>query len=257
MSFPASFDISTGHASGWEAIFKFGRNSAIGQEFVPICSNGIYRTPQPSGAIGLRIRSGGNAGDDATGDGARSVTLEGLNSLGELAVETLVTAGTSQSAATSAQFIRLFRVYVADSGSYASQSVPSHIGTIVIEDTNGDEWAAIDSSGFPRGQSQIGVYTVPAGRSAWITSVNLSTEANKAVDLNFYTRSGILDEAAPYSPMRLKRELVGITGNDATTFNVPFGPFSELTDIGFMARVSSQTADISIDFTLAQKVGGQ
>lgn len=255
MSFPSTFDISTGSARGWSSIFKFGRNPAVGTEFVPICSNGIYRTPQAADASKVRVRSGGSAADDVGGSGAHSVRIEGLDASGGMIGETIATAGADQSADSVWEFLRIFRVYVVDSGTYASQTSASHAGDIVIETVGGDEWARISGAGFPRGQSQIGAYSIPKCRTAFITSVSLSTQSNKTVDLNFYTRESILDAGAPFSAMRLKRELVGITGNDNTIFNVPLGPFPELTDIGFMARVDSQTADVSVDFTIALRVG--
>jgi len=249
-SYSPGLRIATGEMAGHSIVHKFGRNSAVGTTFVPVCNGGIFRTPQPAAATALRVKAG-NAADTAAGAGARSVTVQGIDETGAIVTETLATAGASASAPTSATFIRLLRFYVETSGTYASQSAGSHVGDIVIENAAGTEnWATITSAGFARGQSQIGVYTIPRGYAGYLTDVEMSSESTKLINLNFYTRSGILRSAAPYSPMRLQRELVGVEGNSVQQFRFPKGPYPELTDIGCMAKVSSSTADVSVDFTM-------
>lgn len=243
---------AAGLIPGVNIIHKFGRNAAIGTTYVPVCSGGVYQTPQVGGALPLRIAAGGNAADDAAGSGARTVVIEGLDQDGDFVTETLTLAGASASDPTSISFLRLFRAYVATSGSYATQSQGSHVGDIVIEDTSSNTWATIDATDFPRGQSQIGVYSVPNGFEAYISTVELSVASTKVLDLNFYVRENILQTSAPYAPMRLKRELVGIEGNSKVEFDYPIGPYPALSDFGFMAKVSSSTADVSIDFTIIQ-----
>ena len=49
----------------WEIENKFGDNTAVGTSYVPITGNGIYRTPQVSGATTLRVKAGGDANDTA------------------------------------------------------------------------------------------------------------------------------------------------------------------------------------------------
>ena len=241
--------VTAGNRDGYSVVHKFGRNSSVGSNFTPVCNGGAYRTPQVSGATTLRVKSGGDANDTAAGSGARSVTLQGLDATGALVSETIATAGTSASAYTTTEFIRLFRLFVASSGTYASATAASHADDIVIEDGTND-WAVIDATDFARGQSQIGVYSIPLGYRGFVERVEVSTQSNKVVDLNFYSRENILETAAPYTAMKLKRELVGIEGNSESTFPIPKGPYPALTDIGFMAKVSTGSADVSVDFTI-------
>jgi len=246
---PFHLGVTQGTQTGYSVVHKFGRNSDVGTSFVPVCNGGEYQTPQVAGATTLRVKAGGDSDDDAAGSGARSVTLQGLDETGALASETLATAGTSASAYTTTTFIRLFRLFVASSGTYATATAASHADDITIEDGSND-WATIDATDFPRSQSQIGVYSIPLGYKGFIERVEVSTQSNKVVDLNFYARENILETAAPYTAMKLKRELVGIEGNSESTFPIPKGPYPALTDIGFMARVSTGTADVSVDFTI-------
>jgi len=249
-SYSPGLRIATGEMVGHSLVHKFGRNSAVGTSYVPLCNSGIFRTPQPAAATALRVKAG-NAADTADGAGARSVTVQGINQAGALVTETLATAGASASAATSATFIRLLRFFVASSGTYASQSAGSHVGDIVIENAAGTEnWASILVTGFARGQSQIGCYTVPLGYQAYLTGIDVSSESNKLINLNFYTRSGILAASAPYQAMQLKTEFVGFEGQSSVSFDFPKGPYDALTDMIFMGKVGSGTADISIDFRM-------
>jgi hypothetical protein len=232
-------------------VHKFGHSDNIGTSYVPIANGEIYRTPQVSGATALRIKAGGDANDTAAGTGAREIMVEGLDAAGRLEVEAITTAGASASAATTKTFLRLKRAWVSASGTYASQSAGSHAGTIVIEDAAGtQDWASITSTAFTHAQTQIGVYTVPLGETAYVHSIEVQSESNKAVDVAMFKRGGILETSAPYTAMRLEREFIGIEGDSIVAFNYPLGPFPELTDVGFMAKVATGTASVSVDFTI-------
>lgn len=252
MTWPASLDIARGIANGVRAINHFGRNTAIGSVFTPVTRSGFYRTPQVSGATALRIKAGGNAADTANGTGARSVTLVGIDATGALISETLETAGASASAPTVKTFIRLLDTFVASSGTYATQVNPSHVGNIVIENaTGGEDWALISDGSFPRGDSEVGAYTVPKGRSAYVQAIRLSTDADKKANIVLFKRSGILQTVAPYSPMLLVAEFPSVSGSLAVDYDPPLA-FPELTDFGFLASVASSTADVTVSFDVIE-----
>jgi len=249
-AYPAGLKLARNVQAGHSVVHKFGRNSAVGTTYVPICGGGRLRTPQVAAATALRVKAG-NAADTALGAGARSITLQGIDQTGAVVTETLATAGASASAATSATFIRLLRVFVATSGTYATAVTGSHVGDITIENAAGTEdWAVIDATDTARSQSQIGFYTVPLGYRAFIYNICMTAESTRLINLNFFTRSGILETAAPYSARRLQAEFVGLTDDFSQRFDAPKGPYPELTDIGFMAVVSTGSADVSIDFEI-------
>jgi len=240
--------ISMGLVPDVSSVNKFGNNDAVGTSFVPVAQGGIYRTPQVSGATALRIKAGGNAGDDAAGAGAREITLIGLDETGAEVSETLATAGASASLPTATTFIRLYRALVSASGTYATQSAGSHVADIVIEDAAGSEdWATISLNSFPAGQTEVGAYTVPLGYSAHLSKIAIDVEANKLVTAKFFQRQNILDTEAPYSAMRLVQNYTGLAGSIVEEFDVPIA-FPALTDIGFLAKVDSQTAAVAVAF---------
>lgn len=236
-------------------INKFGR-ATVGTTLVPIGyaggTGGIYQTPQSGSATTLRIKAGGNANDTAAGSGAREVTLQGLDETGALVTEAVATAGASASSATTTTFIRLFRAWVSASGTYATSSAGSHSGSITIENgAGGTDWAVIDATVFPFGQSEIAAYSVPLGYTAFLHRFDIQISSTKVVDAVFFTREGILKTAAPYDAMRNKQYYPGITESG---FWKEFGhaPLRcpELTDIGFMAKVSTGTSNVSIEFDM-------
>jgi hypothetical protein len=213
---------------------------------------GIYRTPTVSGAVPLRIKAGGNAADTANGAGARAVMLTGIDATGELISETIATAGASASLPTSRTFMRLLEAIVTASGTYATQSARSHVGTITIENAAGTEdWAQISDGTFPRGASEIGVYTVPKNRSAYVQAIRLSCDADKKVNVILFQRSNILQTLAPYSAMVLVAEFPAVSGQIAIDYDPPLA-FPELTDFGFMASIGASTVDITVSFDVVE-----
>lgn len=246
---PSPFSIAIDASSGWRSVKVPGRNTAVAQNFVPIAPNGLYRTPQASAAVSLRIRAGGNAADSATGAGARRVELYGLKADGTEVIEVIETAGTGQSAATVNQFIRLFSARVVLSGTYATQVAGSHVGDILIEDTAGNLWTTIPLNGFPEGITRIGAFTVPINYEAYLIGFRVNAAALKVVDALVFQRPNILETTAPYSAMTALLELFNITGFVDESFDAPIR-IPPLTDIGVMARIDNQTARVNSDLGL-------
>lgn len=246
-------DIGRGLVTGITEIKKFGRNDSVGTTFVPVAQGGVYQTPQSGSATALRIAAG-DAADDASGNGAREITLEGLDENFNLVTEAVATAGTNASSATTTTFTRLFRAYVSASGTYATASAGSHTADIVIENSaGGTTWGRIESSiGFPVAQTEIGAYSIPSGYTAYVFLDNVITDATKSVDLIFFWRADIDQTSAPYSAMRAQSVLGGLTegGLQLSGRVVPLGPYVGPADIGFMAKIDTGTATVSVEFEI-------
>jgi hypothetical protein len=241
--------VSRGNILNAEVVHIFGMAN-VGTTFSPIADALAYRTPQVGSATALRIKAGGNAADTAAGAGARSVRLTGLNSTGDVVSEVLVTAGASASAATSAQFIRLFDAEVVDSGTYGTQSAGSHVGNIVIENAaGGTDWATIPINGFPTSNTSIGSYTIPRNHTGFVQGMSIAVEGAKLVDVLMLQRNGVLDTSAPYSPVKRVQEWIGVDTNLVDEFEMPL-IFEELTDIGMLGKVSNGTGNVSIQMDI-------
>lgn len=246
------WQIRRGNTDIGEINHKFGSRYSLGAAYEPVTSNAVYNTPKASGAIALRIKAGGNVNDTAAGSGAREVTIQGLDETGSLATEAVATAGASASSATTTTFMRQFRSWVSASGAYASTSVASQAAEIVIEDTGSTEWSIIDATDIAKCQSQIAMYSVPLGRTAYITTYNVTSDALKSVDYLMFKREGILDTVAPYQARRIVTERIGIQGALEITPKAPLGPYPALTDIGWLARSSASSPNVSVDFEIVE-----
>jgi len=253
MTYPSGLHVARGLASGCRAIRQFGRNTAVGSTFAPITRAAVYRTPQVGSVVALRVRAGGNASDTANGAGARSIRLTGLDVNGDLVTEVIATAGASASVASDTLFLRLVDAAVETSGTYATQTALSHVGTINIEDTAGNLWATIQDTDIPRGDSEIAAYSVPRNRTLFITHLRIqSAEANKA-NVVMFKRTGILETSAPYSPMVLINEFPNFSGAQQFAFDPPIR-IEELSDVGFLGKTGSSTTDVSIGFDAVEAI---
>lgn len=233
-----------------EVIHKFGSNTAVGTSLEPISFGGIYRTPQVSGATKLRVKAG-NANDSSGGTGAQSVKIEGLNALGERISEVIITNGISAGADSVNTYVRLYRSYVYGSGTYATSTSPSHAAQIVVENAAGTEdWSTIPNGSMSTAQSEIGVFTVPKGKQAYVIDAKVSVDTTKVTSITFFKRENILQTTAPYSAMRKQFGAETVIRDYIQNFDAPHGPFLELTDIGFMAKVVSGTATVNVEFSI-------
>jgi hypothetical protein len=253
MTFPSGMLIARGLMGGCSAYHVYGRNTAIGSSPTPVTRSGYYRTPQANAPVHLRIRAGGNANDTANGTGGRAVTFIGIGVDGSLITETVATAGTSASAATTQHFVRLRDAIVSASGSYATQTAGSHASTINIEDTDGNLWGTIADGTLGRGNMEQAVFVTPKDRAALITNIFVSSDADKKANIVFYKREGILKTAAPYDAMQLINEFPQSSGLFDLAFNPPLY-FPPLTDFGFLASVSASTVDVSVGFDVIEVI---
>jgi len=246
-SLPWGAQIARGNMRLAHIHHQFGRNIACGTSYVPVTDNGVYRTPQVAGATQLRVKAGGNAADTADGAGARSVRLFGIDINGDEVEEVIATAGASASPVSSTSFIRLYAVEIETSGTYGTQSVGSHFGTITIENAAGSEdWAEIPINGFPSGAAAIGSLTIPRNHVGLISSVQINVDQAKTTDILILKRESVLQTAAPYKPVMKMQEFIGVAAPISISFETPI-KFTELTDIGLLAKVSNGTGAVSVD----------
>jgi len=241
--------IALGNVEGAYIVHKFGANDNVGTTLSPISLSGNYRTP--ISATALEILST-NANDNSVGTGARKVRIFGLNSSGDEITEDILLSGTTP-VVLSNSYLRLYRAYIVESGSYATQTTPSHLGTITIREVGGGAtWTTINLIGgsFGTGQTEIGAYTVPRGYSCWLLRKVMSVNSNKVANLYFFQRQNITDTTAPYSAMRLVEKHIGISDTFELVSRSAVSKFHELTDIGFIGNTNTGTAEVSVEFEL-------
>ena len=160
-------NVSRGKVRGAFHIIKFGENLDVDGSLETIWDGGGLYTYLTSAGV-LTVTSSDND-DSASGTGARTVTVEGLDANYNQVSETLTVGGGSGSV----EFFRVFRAFVATSGSSGTNE-----GTISIA-SGATTLAQIRSVGSPTstglGQTFMAIYTVPAGYTGYIYQWDVST----------------------------------------------------------------------------------
>lgn len=243
-------EMSLGNVPNFSIIHKFGRNANVASTFEPITQSGFYRTPTSNTALEILSAS---ADDNATGIGARTIYYEGLK---EVAGELVITSNTvTMNGLTPVtlpdSLIRLYRWYVATSGTYATQSSASHQGELTIRESGGgDIWSAIKANGIFKGQSQIGCYTVPSGYTALINRIAYSVQASLEAEIIFMQRNGVLNTTAPFDALRVITDIDSAKGTTSVDFVAPIN-IQEETDLIFMGKSKGgQALPMTIDFEI-------
>ncbi len=240
-------EVAKGNIPGHSLIHKFGHGT-VGTSMVPITTSLVYQTPIT--AVALEIVSS-DADDTAAGAGARTVYIEGLNLAGDIVSQTVALNGLT-AVAIPTPLWRLYRWYVATTGVYGTTAVGSHQGTITIRvAAAGATWSTIQFAPYPAGQSEIGWYTIPNNHRGYVYTKVVKVDSTKSVDVLFMQRPGADTVVAPFTPFRLVEEFIGVAGagSGISTYS-PLGVFPEMTDIGWLGKIGTGTADISVDFEI-------
>lgn len=247
-SLPAKFliEVAKGHVPGHSIVHKFGKGT-VGTTLVPITNSLVYQTPTT--AIALEFVSS-DANDTAAGTGAREITIQGLNSDWEVFTQTIATNGLTP-VPLPTNMTRLFRWFVSGSGTYATATANSHVGTLTIRVASaGATWSTIGILPRPVGQSQIACYTVPEGFRAFVYTHEIRVDSTKSADISMFVRNSADIIAAPFPALRLAANFIGISGIAQSDTNAPRNGFEAPTDILFMGKIASGTADVVIDFEI-------
>ncbi len=219
-----------------EADVKFGFNASVGTSDEAIHSLG-GDINFPTSAQTVRIKAGGNAADDAGGDGARSIRVSGIDDNLNKVEEDIVTNGADASIATTALFWRVFRAQVLDVGVYGV----ANTAAITIENTTStQELVEIPAA---KGQSQTSLISTASKRPIVITHITLLVEATKVVTFNMYIREAFTTVAAPFGAKRqLLSPLKVDDGGEHIPLDVPI-LIPELSDVWLEGVHASATAE--------------
>ena len=245
--------LSRGLIDGASVVHKFGAISGVGTAFAPVSTSGTYETPMV--AVALEVVSTATADNGTTsplGIGALTVEIHGIQdwTVGEVKV-TATLNGTTPVAITGT-WLRVYRLKVTSSGSYASSSAVSHDSTITVQAVvGGDIWAQVPTfDGVGLAQSEIALYSVPAGKLAFMQHAEIWIESTKSANVIFFARTDADVITAPYSARQSKIIMRSVIDAVHVAPLTPYGPFVGPCDIGWMAEATLGTASVSIDFEL-------
>lgn len=183
---PFYLAVAQGEVEGYSNVSKFGYNDSIGSGAYESIweSGGAY--PFMSSADTLDVVSA-DANDTSAGTGARTVELEGLDSNYAVITETVTMNGTT-AVTTTASFLRIYRARVLTAGTSEENA-----GEITISDTTGSTTRATISAG--QGQTLMAVYTVPAGKTAYIVKINVSSGKDSEIEFRLRTKTSTANSA--------------------------------------------------------------
>ena len=234
------FNIARGKINKATNIHKFGRNPNVGGAPETIWEQGgVYTYLTVASTVYV---SGADAQDSAAGTGARTVTVQGLDTDYNAIEETLTVDG----AVSTKSFLRVFRAFVASAG-----SLQTNKGDVLVStgaSGGGTVLAKIATIGtgtvYGQGQTNLALYTIPAGKKGYLTNWNIGVGAyNDSVTANLYTRdfgNGLILRT---------RDVMDVPGGlHQRIYQVPFA-LPEKTDIEVRAIASAGT-NISSTFDI-------
>jgi len=220
---PENFDleVARGNVPGASCILKFGMNLDIDTGSTPEeiwDTGGVYTFATAAGALEVVST---DALDNSTGTGARTVTIQGLDSNYD-EVEVDVTMNGTAIVQTTQTFLRVNRAFVKTAGT--------------LEYNNGDITITSKASGTPElaritsqmGQTQMAIYSVPAGKSAYLTSFSgaIVRKNSGSATIELWQRDAV-------SPVRRLQSSMSISLSGSTTYRKEFDfkKFTEKTDL--------------------------
>ena len=238
---PFGVAIATGTAgAAWSSERKFGHREGVTATPADVWTGTANDYPFAIAPDVMRVAAGGDIADDAAGAGARSVTIVGLAAgTWAEAQETVATAGIGASAPTAQSFIRVFRCFVEDVGAYGA----SNVADISVETTGGVELCHIQAA---RSRSQMAIWTVPAGKTAWVVQPAISVEGNFQASMVLNVRQSADTVLAPFAPTVTLFEVDGLTGTSAFMKEVPI-EVPGRSDVWWTATGAAGGIDVTID----------
>lgn len=237
-------ELQKGNIAGHSLIHKFGRNDGVPNgSWAFINMLGFTAWPL-SAATTVRIKAGGDAADTAAGNGAREITVQGIDDSFNEVTEVIATAGASASSATTTSFWRVHRAWVSAVGVYGA----ANTDVVVIENSGGG--TDLIQIGTEEGQSQFGGWTVPLGKTAYLLTTTISVDSNKSANIAMYHRKNFDDTTAPMSARRLKLYWDGVIGVVSSRPRTPGSPVTEKSDIWFEAFGGGAGTEVSVDFEI-------
>ena len=237
-SYDWTINISAGAVAGTSYIEKFGMNVDVDSNKETIWDGGgIYSYIGTAETLAV---TSDNVNDSAAGSGARTVEIQGLDADYNVVLETLTIGG----AAGTQTFIRVFRVKVLTAGTSGINE-----GTISITSSDTSTVLAqigIDGTGSNaagRGQTFMALYTVPAGKTAYLTQWTVGCGKQ-----NTDTVSTLL--ARPQSGAWNAKDIITVSATTyAKDYKIPL-QFTEKTDIEVRAYSTTNNSLVSSTFNL-------
>lgn len=178
---PYYADIAEGNVPDHTAFRRFGHNDTVGAAWETVYTTSDLRT-YLAAAERLQVASD-DADDDGApvGNGARTVTITGLDANYDALAETVTMNGVGN-VLTDASFLRVLTVTVVTAGATGYNE-----GTITVSN-NGDT-IVLDQIEVQQNESLAAVYTVAAGFTAYVVQAMATEASTKGSQFGFWVRT--------------------------------------------------------------------
>ena len=236
---PFYLAVQQGKVPGYSMINKFGYNPSIGSgAFETIWETGDDY-PWQSSAVTVDVVSD-DTNDDVAGTGARTLRIQGLDGSYNLAEETVDMDGTT-TVTTTQTFLRVFRMSVETAGTSGNNE-----GTITVTYTGGSDVAATITAG--NGQTLMTLYTIPAGYTGYLLSMNVSSGKDQEMVFKFIQRDNSVANAGFQT-----KQFLEVRGGQTTVIFNAINVIPQKSDIYVSGKASStSSASASFDLLLVQ-----
>ena len=223
--------VAKGDFTGYAKVSKFGRNPGVKSADYESIWDGSNLYPWPTAAETLNVVST-DTDDSSSGTGARTVEIEGLNSSWAVITETVSMNGTTNVTTTNS-FLRVYRARVVTAGSSGVNE-----GTITMTNTTSSNvigQISVDNSGF--GQTLMAIYTIPAGKTGYLISINGSSSKDNEHSFRLLARDNTVSNAAWNT-----KEFLNARGGFNLYKKFAINKYTEKTDLDFQAIASASSA---------------
>lgn len=221
---PIGLSIQRGNVGNFNAVHKFGLNTAVGSgDFETVWDwNNTYTYPSSSGTA--------TATSSDTDDNTGTVKIFGLDSAYNLAEENLTIGGS----AGTINFIRVFRAVM-----ITANTGTANVGTITI--TVSTTTVAQIRAGY--GQTLMCVYTIPRNYNAYLMQIDLGSSKDLENEIRFISKE--IDNGNVWNTRAFITTRGGFIEKN---YAVPV-KFTEKTDLELVAKASA-TSSVSAGFEL-------
>ena len=248
--FPGS--VSRGQIEGYTAVYKFGRNDALGTSIEDIWNvGGTY--PFVSQAVTIELISDSNA-DSATGAGAQVIYGEGLDTDFSFIAGSIELAGTD-AVTFPIDIRRVHRFYVSRTGTYGdTTTTPAQAGTITVRIASaGSSLGVLHSDdGIAMGQSLQAIYTIPKGKTGYLLNADVDVDTAKNATLYVFKRENAGNTVTGITSKRIIHVFDGVGGATLHKFEHPVTLPSQ-TDVWICGIASATGTKVHASFDVLLK----
>jgi len=228
---PFELQVARGQITGHTSIQKFGYSSVIDGTVYPIWNVAANRTYLTTAAV-MKVSSS-STDDTSAGTGARTVLVEGLDQ-NYVAISETVTLNGQTAVNTTKSYLRVQHITVLTAGSGGVNAGTIYVGTGALVSGVPAVIHELAPAGFNTELS--GVYTVPAGYTAYMYQGGMSSQSNGN---NFITATlRFSNQGSPW-----QTPAVTVFTADLVEYNFTYPlALPEKTDVEACATVSAGTS---------------